>query len=548
MIRVNAQMTCTPTNFNDITIMNTNGGTNTSNGLQIQISGSGNLQVNRNGFNQIHAGNLVSGNPNSSTFRAGVILVIGTDIYTTGDLLFGGGSGGYIAPISSTCNNIGNNYQHIINFSLTKGTLVYGLKLTYSYTYPNLFFTVKYDVVIPPGNTDSVKLSHGWDTFLVAGDKGPGFVSGTGANLTVGTQKAVSGEMAYEAFKYKSGKAWDGYYSATINTFPNNLFNNDYIYDKTIDTNVDTDNAMGISINYGSAPGSFSTTNDIIFNCNSPTTAPTFSSTSIAFACGSPSINLKSGYTGIAESSLPAGVTLDFYDSLGNKIADPTNVTSPGTYTVFYSDANNAGCTSPSTTLTVAGPNCCATAPLLTANTLTNICPSQTANLTSLYSGTLPSGVVLEWHTGSTPSAANLVAAPNAVGNGTYWAVFHDVTNSCYSPASSVAVTISPCLCYKPAVTSGTALGATFGITSLNRATANGSWPAVRKGAWVVMESKTKGFVPNRLTSAQVAAIPPAELIEGMMVYNKDLDCLQINTDGTAAGWKCLITQTCPDY
>lgn len=101
--------------------------------------------------------------------------------------------------------------------------------------------------------------------------------------------------------------------------------------------------------------------------------------------------------------------------------------------------------------------------------------------------------------------------------------------------------------CYRPAVTSGTVLGTPYGITSLGRAGAAGAnWPRVRKGAWMALESKTKGFVMNRLTTAQIAAIPAADLVEGMMVYNVTLDCLQINTTGTPSGWACFNIQACP--
>lgn len=107
---------------------------------------------------------------------------------------------------------------------------------------------------------------------------------------------------------------------------------------------------------------------------------------------------------------------------------------------------------------------------------------------------------------------------------------------------------IDGCACYKNSVTSGLGLSTNSGITSLQRAGAtNGNWPMVRKGAWTVMESKSKGFVPNRLTNEQIANIPTADLIEGMMVYNLNSDCLQINIDGTPTGWKCFKDQTCPD-
>ena len=102
--------------------------------------------------------------------------------------------------------------------------------------------------------------------------------------------------------------------------------------------------------------------------------------------------------------------------------------------------------------------------------------------------------------------------------------------------------------CYKLPVTSVTAVPSNHGITALGRAGAdNSNWPMVRQSAWTVLEAKTKGFVVNRLTDAQVSAIPSADLREGMMVYNITQDCLQINIDGTSTGWRCFNNQTCPD-
>lgn len=99
--------------------------------------------------------------------------------------------------------------------------------------------------------------------------------------------------------------------------------------------------------------------------------------------------------------------------------------------------------------------------------------------------------------------------------------------------------------CIKPGnFTSLDGLSAKIGISSLRNKQLDG-WPEVREGAWVVLESKTKGFVPNRLTQAQVDSIPTENLIEGMMIYNIDEDCLQINIDGTVDGWKCYDLQSC---
>ncbi|WP_123873434.1 beta strand repeat-containing protein [Chryseobacterium piscium] len=117
-----------------------------------------------------------------------------------------------------------------------------------------------------------------------------------------------------------------------------------------------------------------------------------------------------------------------------------------------------------------------------------------------------------------------------------------------YTYASAINAVISSCFCYRPAVTAGTILDTPQGITSLQRAGAdNDNWPMVRKGAWTALESKTKGFVPNRLTAQQITDIPAANLVEGMMVYNTSLNCLYINTDGTPTGWKCFNTQACPN-
>ena len=98
------------------------------------------------------------------------------------------------------------------------------------------------------------------------------------------------------------------------------------------------------------------------------------------------------------------------------------------------------------------------------------------------------------------------------------------------------------------AQTTGTTLNTNHGISTLSRTNNdNNGWPMVRKGAWTVLESKTKGFVVNRLTNNQINSIPSTELREGMMIYNIDQDCLQINTDGTPTGWKCFNNQTCPN-
>ncbi|MFC7346076.1 DUF6923 family protein [Chryseobacterium zhengzhouense] len=117
-------------------------------------------------------------------------------------------------------------------------------------------------------------------------------------------------------------------------------------------------------------------------------------------------------------------------------------------------------------------------------------------------------------------------------------------------------------VCYKPGIIAGTALDTKVGITTLNRAGATDAdnWPMARKGGWVALESKTKGFVPNRVaftdadtnpaTPDTPVGIAAANFREGMMVYDTTNKCLKVYTmkDGdTSMAWHCVTTQTCPD-
>ena len=109
--------------------------------------------------------------------------------------------------------------------------------------------------------------------------------------------------------------------------------------------------------------------------------------------------------------------------------------------------------------------------------------------------------------------------------------------------------------CYKTAPVTTGGLPTNHGITSLSRAGDDGDgntandWPMVRKGAWTALESKTKGFVINRVAAnfeppyddGQVPTI--TNPVKGMMIYDTTNQCLKIYTGTT---WKCITTQTCP--
>lgn len=238
----------------------------------------------------------------------------------------------------------------------------------------------------------------------------------------------------------------------------------------------------------------------------------------------------------------PAGSNLEWHNAIPLSTSNtmtPAQVSAAGSgsyYAVYYDSVN--GCYSPYSKVKV----------------VTNTCPVKTFDLTSLTVSAAPAGTDLEWHTSNIPDSGNLVPTPTTVGAGTYYAVYHDNVNNCYSPVSTPAiVAIDPnCACYKPGVT-GNALVSKIGITSLDRTQAQqDNWPAMRKGAWLVLEAKSKGFVPNRVafnTSGNPIGIAPANFVEGMMVYDTTHKCLKIYTskDEGQLGWYCISTQTCPD-
>ena len=72
-------------------------------------------------------------------------------------------------------------------------------------------------------------------------------------------------------------------------------------------------------------------------------------------------------------------------------------------------------------------------APVLSATTITNSCPTQTMDLTSITASNLPANTSLTWHTGIPATDANKVSAPATAVAGVYYASFYSETESCYT-------------------------------------------------------------------------------------------------------------------
>ena len=72
-------------------------------------------------------------------------------------------------------------------------------------------------------------------------------------------------------------------------------------------------------------------------------------------------------------------------------------------------------------------------APVLSATTITNSCPTQTMDLTSITASNLPANTTLTWHTGVPATDANKVSAPATAVAGIYYASFYSSDQSCYT-------------------------------------------------------------------------------------------------------------------
>lgn len=442
---VYAQFTCSTTVSSSnmpITVFNTAGGTNSSNGLKISVSGSGNIQVVRENRNQIFSPySSVTNSPTSSPSTThGWILGIGTPYSYTqyrsnGLNPSGSNSSSTITPTAVYCRSNGNTFERELEFTITKNNLQYKYHLTYIYTIPNQYFTVVYKVVIPQGNTESVRLMHGWDTYLGSSDRGPGFISGKYPNYVMGTQKNTTTDgVVYEAFRFSSGTPWSGYYSGAYY----NLSSTNFLsYNNYIDPNQNTDNGIGISIDFGYSPGTYTSTNQVIFKCNAPQVAPTVTSTNAVSTCGSP-VNLRSLVT---NTNLPSTVSLKAINSNGQEV-NPDNITQGGTYTLYFEDSANAGCTSPSTEIVVTEVGCCSTSPVLNTTDITNSCPVNTINLNSLVQNILPSQYSIRWYTNDNHTGLPIENPTSVDTSGTYYGFIFDNNTGCYSIASS-PVTVS---------------------------------------------------------------------------------------------------------
>lgn len=111
-----------------------------------------------------------------------------------------------------------------------------------------------------------------------------------------------------------------------------------------------------------------------------------------------------------------------------------------------------------------------------------------------------------------------------------------------------ISIDIEEPVCTKPANKTSVGLNTIVGFSDVGRINANTnptSWPMIRKGGWLALESNNKGLIITRMTDVQIENIVDPQ--EGMVVYDTVHKCLKIY-NGTQ--WKCFSLPVCPtlDY
>lgn len=236
----------------DLVTLNSAGGTTASDGIRVGYQ-SGRFQVWRNGSRQIYP---PWADPASTGYQIAVAII---DTDGSGDPIAESSKEFsnvcYAGPIScssfDTIDTVGSSSTGSGSFTSTLSGdyegKTYSVQLDVNYTAPQQFFTQKFTVTVPDGNTKLVRLYTALDSYLEGGDEGPGFYSASPAQ--VGVEKNV-----IQTFQHVAGSAWEGYYSGNYN-IGLSLARSGLPFDNTIDTDPETDNGYGVNWNFGNTAG-----------------------------------------------------------------------------------------------------------------------------------------------------------------------------------------------------------------------------------------------------------------------------------------------------
>jgi hypothetical protein len=159
------------------------------------------------------------------------------------------------------------------------------------------------------------------------------------------------------------------------------------------------------------------------------------------------------------------------------------------------------------------------TAPALATTNYANICPATTVNLSAVTATNKPANAVLEWHSAVPVNSGNKITNISTLVAGTYYAVFYDAANNCYSNtsgsagATTVTATVNACalpcnaginaptLSLSPATKANVCPTTTIDLTTI---TASNTPSA--SGVSLTWHTGTPATTANKITGTAVAA------------------------------------------
>lgn len=270
-------------------VINPTGGAGSTDGIRVTIGNTGQLQVLRNGTGQLYNPNRSAGTVTSSSMTNGIFLAVGNTVIGPQNFATLASTGVTLqewTPIANTFTPQGSGGTATTVLRATVAARNYDLTVTWLYTYPNDFVTVTHSLLVPAGNTATVRLYHVMDAFLGGDDFGPSFFS-LGPPALVGGYRPASNIV--EAWRYRTGIAWTGYFAGYYACLFNDAscpagqvnsvnaagtFTN-YIEPTTVD------NSFGIMWNFGAAQGTYSSQNDLTFFSFTPGLSKKFGTTAL---------------------------------------------------------------------------------------------------------------------------------------------------------------------------------------------------------------------------------------------------------------------------
>lgn len=270
--------------------LNPSGGTSATNGIRLTVGNTGQIQVVRNGTGQLYSPTQTAGATTQSAMDNGVFIAVGTTVVGPRNFATVASAGVTLqewTPISNTVTVQGNGGTATTVLRGTVGGRNYDLTITWQYVYPNDFVLVTHSLVVPAGNTATVRLYHVMDAYLGGNDFGPSFFS-MGPPTIVGGYRVAANIV--EAWRYRSGTNWTGYFAGYYACLFNgascpagqiNSVNAAGTFTNYVEPSVDIDNSFGIMWNYGAAPGTYVTQNDLTFYSFQPQLSARFGTTVI---------------------------------------------------------------------------------------------------------------------------------------------------------------------------------------------------------------------------------------------------------------------------